>query len=89
MVKRNKLEIVKDILTRIKENHNLIKSTPLLRKSNISTVRFKEYFEELLKNSFVKEVYIKNNKYISLTEKGNRFLEKYKNIIEFLDEFEL
>jgi len=89
MAKRNKLEIIKDILTIIHSNHNHIKSTPLLRQSNISTARFKEYFNELVEKKFIKEINNKNNKSISLTDKGFKFLEKYKTIINFIDEFEL
>jgi predicted transcriptional regulator len=89
MAKRNKLEIIKDILKIIQENHNSIKPTPLLRQSNLSTARFKEYFSELLDKNFIKEINKKNNKYISLTEKGLKFLEKYKTIVSFIDEFEL
>ena len=87
MAKRNKLEIIKDILKIIQENHS-IKPTPLLRKSNISSSRFKEYYLELLKKEFIKETYGKNKKII-LTEKGLRYLEKYSAIINFIDEFEL
>ena len=87
MAKRNKLEIIKDILKIIQDNHS-IKPTPLLRRSNISTSRFKEYYSELLEKEFIKETPEKN-KQITLTEKGNRYLEKYSTIINFIDEFEL
>ena len=89
MAKRGKLEIIRDILKIIQENHNSIKPTPLLRQSNISSSSFKEYFSELIKKKFVKEINNKGNKYISLTEKGLRFLEKYKTIVNFIEEFEL
>ena len=89
MAKRNKLEIIQNILKIIQENHNSIKPTPLLRQSNISTTRFKEYFNDLIKKKFIKEINHKENKYISLTEKGFKFLEKYRTIINFIDEFEL
>ena len=89
MAKRGKLEIIKDILKTIQENHNKIKPTPLLRRSNISSSRFKEYFSELLGKGMIKEIYYGKNKVISLTEKGTRFLEKYKTILNFIDEFEL
>jgi predicted transcriptional regulator len=88
MAKRARLEIRKDILTIIQKNHNEIKFTPLLRQSNISSSRFREYFDDLLKKGFIKEISEKE-KYISLTEKGYKFLEKYKTIISFIDEFEL
>lgn len=90
MKKRGRLEIIKDILRVIQENRNSIKQTPLLRKSNISTLKFKEYSRELIEKEFIKET--KNNsgeKTISLTQKGFDFLEKYKTIISFIEEFEL
>lgn len=87
MAKRNKLEIVKDILKIIQENHS-IKPTPLLRKSNLSSSRFKKYYLELLEKKLIKETYGKNKK-ITLTEKGNQYLEKYSTIVNFIDEFEL
>jgi len=87
MAKRNKLEIVRDILKIIQENQP-IKPTPLLRKSNISSSRFKGYYSELLKKEFIKETYGKNKK-ITLNKKGYQYLEKYSTIINFIDEFEL
>ncbi len=89
MVKRGKLEIIKDILEAIQGNHNQIKITPLIRKSNMSSMRFQEYFSELLSKGFIHESYVKSSKFVSLTDKGKRFLEKYKTIINFIDEFEL
>lgn len=89
MAKRNKLEIIKDILEIVQRSRNRIKPTPLLRQSNISSSRFKEYFNELLEKKFLKEVNSNDGKFISLTDKGFRFLEKYRTIIDFIDEFEL
>ena len=89
MIKRGKLEIMRDILKVIQENHNLIKPTPLLRKSNISSSRFKEYYSELINKALIKEINENEDKFIILTDKGFKFLERYKTIIEFIDEFEL
>ena len=65
-----------------------LKPTPLLRQANISTTRFKEYFNDLIKKKFIKETNHRENKFISLTEKGFRFLEKYSTIVNFIEEFE-
>jgi predicted transcriptional regulator len=90
MAKRGKLDIVYDILSTIKDNRNSIKITPLIRKTNLSSGRFKEYYIELVNKNFIKEIINhKSEKLISLTDKGFRFLEKYKTIISFIDEFEL
>jgi len=89
MAKRNKLEIIKDILTIIYKNKNKIKPTPLLRKTNISSSRFKEYFNDLKKRNLIIEKTTSNNKFISLTQKGEKFLQKYQTIIDFIEEFEI
>ena len=88
--KRDRLEVIYDFLRIIQENHNSIKPTPLLRKSNLSSQSFNEYFEELLDKQFIKEIENKKKKnYVTLTDKGFEYLEKYKMILGFIDEFEL
>lgn len=89
MAKRNKLEIMKDILEIVRDNNNSIKPTPLLRKSNLSSTNFKSYFNELSKKEFIQEINTKDEKLIILTDKGFKFLEKYKTIIDFINEFGL
>jgi predicted transcriptional regulator len=90
MVKRGKLEIIKDILKIIQDNRNSIKPTPLLRKSKMSSLSFKGYYSELMDRKLIREVLDeKDDKYITLTEKGFKFLERYSAIIDFIDEFEL
>lgn len=88
--KRERLEIIYAILKIIKDHHNSILPTPLLRYSNLSSQSFSEYMDELLEKGFVREVYDeKGKKYISLTDKGFRYLEKYQTIIDFMDEFDI
>jgi predicted transcriptional regulator len=88
--KRDKLEVIFDILRIISEHHNSIKPTPLLRYSNLSSQGFAEYYSELISKGFVKEIADhKGKKYITLTDKGFRYLAKYKLILGFIDEFEL
>jgi predicted transcriptional regulator len=88
--KRGRLEIMRDILSIIHENRNLIKPTPLLRKSGLSSGGFKEYYLALLERNLIKEIKdAQKNKQLVLTEKGFRFLEKYKTMINFIEEFEL
>ncbi|HTZ42204.1 MAG TPA: winged helix-turn-helix domain-containing protein [Candidatus Omnitrophota bacterium] len=89
MTKRGKLEIMRDILLEIYNHHDSIKITPLLRKSNMSSAGFKGYYHELIEKALIKEISHHGNKFISLTEKGHRFLERYRTIINFIEEFEL
>ena len=88
--KRDRLEVIYDILRIIRDNHNSIKPTPLLRVSNLSSQSFSDYFAELRKKGFVKEIIDKKGKkFITLTDQGFKYLEKYKQIIEFIDDFNL
>lgn len=88
--KRDRLEVIYDILTIIQNHQNSIKPTPLLRYSNLSSQSFGDYYKELLEKEFVKEIRDKKNKkYITLTDRGFKYLEKYKLILGFIDEFEL
>ncbi|WP_269849893.1 winged helix-turn-helix domain-containing protein [Methanosarcina horonobensis] len=51
--KRERLEIIYDILVLINNNHNQMKPTPLLRKSNLSSSQFDKYIRELLEKKFI------------------------------------
>jgi len=88
--KRNRLAVIFDILKIIRDHHNSIRPTPLLRYSNLSSSRFSEYYAELIAKGFVKEITdAKRKKYITLTDRGFKYLEKYNLILGFIDEFEL
>jgi len=88
--KRDRLEIIYNFLKIIQDNHNSIKPTPLLRKSNLSSQSFNEYSEELLSKEFIREITDKKGrKYITLTDRGFSYLQKYNTILGFIDEFEL
>ncbi|RLG25607.1 hypothetical protein DRN76_02545 [Methanosarcinales archaeon] len=88
--RRDRLEVVYDILKIIRQHHNSIKPTPLMRYSNLSSQSFSEYSNELLEKGFIKEsTDEKGKKFLTLTDKGFRYLEKYKLILGFIEEFEL
>lgn len=90
MGKRDKLEIIRDILKILKDNYGHMKSTPLLRKSNLSSKRFADYRSELLNRGLIQEIEEKKlGKQILITPKGMEFLEKYRTIINFVNEFDL
>lgn len=88
--KRARLEVIYDLLRIIRNNNNSIKPTPLLRYSNLSSQIFKKYFQELIEKEFIKKVRKKDGRtFITLTDKGFGYLEKYKNIRQFIDDFDL
>jgi len=87
--KRERLEVIRDILNSIRENRS-IKPTRLLYSSNLSPQMFKEYIEELLEKKFIKlELTDDEKKLFSLTKKGFEFLEQYKTIENFIENFGL
>jgi len=88
-MKRNKLEIIKDILKIIQNNKKSIRITPLIRKSNLSSKRFYEYFKEMIEKGLIKETNNSKIKEIQITEKGQKYLERFNAIISFIEEFDL
>jgi predicted transcriptional regulator len=88
--KRDRLQVIYDILKVIQKNKNLIKPTPLLRFSNLSSQRFSEYEKDLLEKDLIVEVLDKKRRrHYKITEKGFKYLEKYHLIRGFVDEFDL
>ena len=86
--KRERLEVIKDILNVIRDSRK-IKPTRLLYASNLSPQMFKDYVDELLEKKFVKVEEEDGKKTFSITPKGNEFLQEYKVIERFVDNFGL
>lgn len=88
--KRDRLGVIFDVLKCVRDNHNSMRPTPLMRSSNLSSAGFAEYLEELTRKDLIKIVSDpKGGQYITLTDKGFQYLEKYRLILGFIDEFEL
>ena len=88
--KKGRLEVIHYILSLVMKGNNSVLITPLMRASRLSSARFSEYLAELIDKGFIREVTDKKAKrYLSLTDKGFAFLEKYRMIQGFIDEFEL
>lgn len=87
--KRERLVVIRDILKSIQDNRN-IKPTRLLYASNLSPQMFKEYINELIEKKFIAiDIDKKDKKTFSLTKKGHDFLEEYRVIENFIDNFGL
>lgn len=90
MKKRDRLEVIHDILKLIRDNHNSIKPTPLLRFSNLSSQSFNEYLKDLKEKDLVKTIVDKKGKkFITLTDNGFKYLDRYRMITGFIDDFNL
>ena len=87
--KRERLDVIRDILKVTRDNRQ-IKPTRLLYASNLSPQMFKEYIDELLKKEFIILLEDKKGKKtFSIAKKGNAFLEEYKVIENFIENFGL
>lgn len=87
--KRERLEIIRDILKSIRTKRN-IKPTRLLYSSNLSPQMFKEYINDLVSKGFIRlDIDRDEKKTFSLTKKGYDFLEEYKVIENFVENFGL
>tara|TARA_Y100000310_G_scaffold69026_1_gene64397 strand:+ start:18206 stop:18478 length:273 start_codon:yes stop_codon:yes gene_type:complete len=87
--KRERLDIIRDVLNSIRDNRN-IKPTRLLYASNLSPQMFKDYINELIEKGFIQlDIDKKEKKTFSLTIKGNDFLEEYRVIERFVESFGL
>jgi len=87
--KRNKLEIIKDILLIIRQKSGRIKPTHILYKSNLSHQMMTEYLKELIGKELITEKKIENSRTYLITDKGIKYLEKYSMISDFMDSFGL
>ncbi len=89
MKKRERLEIIYEILVLISNNHNQIKPTPLLRKSNLCSTQFEKYILELLEKEIIETQVVDSKKHYKLTKKGFKYIDEYKSFLKMLEEFDL
>jgi predicted transcriptional regulator len=88
--KRDRLEIIHDILLVVRDHRGVVKPTHILYKSNLSHPMLNEYLGELLAKGFMTEVMDKDGKKsYTLTEKGCNYLRDYAMIRGFVDSYGL
>ena len=87
--KRDRLQIIHDILKAIREKNGKIKPTHILYKSNLSPQMLEEYLDELIAKNLILQHNSKQGRTYSLTQRGFEYLEKYKLIVEFTESFGL
>lgn len=88
--KRDKIEIIRDILFEIRNNNNLVSPTILMRHSNLSFQMFEEYILDLESKGFIEKKFLSNKSKrfsFSITKKGFNFLDKFNEFSKFLEEF--
>jgi len=89
MNRRNRLEIIYDMLRVTNNMGGRILPTHLLYKSNLSHERMKGYLDELKQKNMIIETAEKDKTFFAITDTGRRFLMQYKQLTEFADAFGL
>ncbi len=90
MKKRERTEIIYDILKAIQGKGGSAKPTHILYKSNLSTQMFNDYLDFLISKGFIKKTQDeKNNKFYMILDKGYKFIEDYHFIKKFMDSYDL
>ena len=87
--KRDRIQIIYDILKTIADRNGKIRPTHILYKSNLSSQMMNEYLTELLSKGFLIEQMMKRGKTYTLTKKGFDYIEKYRLIVDFIESFGL
>ncbi len=87
--KRERLDVIYDILNAVIRNNNKIGPTRLIHLSNLSPTMFKEYIRDLVENGLLIEKAYKNKKFYEVGINGYKFLEQYKNFKKFVYELGL
>ena len=87
--KRDRLQIIHDILKAIASRNGRIKPTHILYRSNISHQMLEDNLKEMMAKGFITEHVLGQGKTYSLAPKGFEYLNKYKLIIEFTESFGL
>ena len=88
--KRDRLEIIHDILQVVRDHRGVVRPTHILYKSNLSHPMLTEYLDELMAKGFLTETADKDGKKsYELTEKGYNYLRDYGVIRGFVDSYGL
>jgi predicted transcriptional regulator len=88
--KRDRLEIINDMLSIIRDKGDRIKPTQIMYKANLSHQMLNDYMAELITKEFIIEKKDKAGKRTyTLTDKGYNFLKDYQMIRNFMQSYGL
>lgn len=85
--KRERIDIILDMLISIQNKGGEIKPTHLMYKANLSHNQMKLYLEELIEKNLISKIERKNNDYLIITDDGSKFVEKIRSMKEFEKSF--
>ncbi|MBS3122367.1 hypothetical protein J4434_05805 [Candidatus Woesearchaeota archaeon] len=87
--RRSRIDIINDILEAIQRKGGKIKPTHLMYKANLSHKLMTSYLEELMSKELVQEITEKQYRYLTITDEGYKFIEKFKQMKDFKESFGL
>ncbi len=88
--KRDRVEIIGDMLQAILNRKGKIKPTHLMYKANLSHEQLRSYLEELVNKEFVEKVATPEHyTYVTITDKGCKFVQKWQEMKQFEKSFGL
>lgn len=89
MARRNRIDIIHDILSKVSKKPDGLKKTHILYQANLSHNLLNLYMEELIGKEFLEEHEKKKIRLFRITDKGLQFLEQYDKMKEFENAFGL
>ena len=89
MRKRDRLEIIKDILQAISDKRGNIKPTHIMYKANLSHQMLEYYLKDLISKELISETKTSKGRIYALTDKGYNYIKEYKLILGFMESYGL
>ncbi|RLE42714.1 hypothetical protein DRJ48_02935 [Candidatus Woesearchaeota archaeon] len=87
--RRERSDIILDILSVIQSKGGKIKPTHLMYKANLSHNQMRAYLSELIQKGLVETLQEENHEYITITQPGLKFLMQMRQMKEFEKTFGL
>ncbi|MCD6398910.1 MAG: winged helix-turn-helix transcriptional regulator [Candidatus Aenigmarchaeota archaeon] len=87
--RRDRIDVIYDILSAIEKEGGQIKPTRLMYKSNLSHKLLKSHMQDLIERGVIEETTIKKKNYIVITESGKKFISELRKMRRFLESFGL
>ncbi len=87
--KRERLELIHDILKAIQNHRGEMKPTHIMYKANLSPKMLNTYLDYLVKKGFIIFSESEKGKTYRILDKGHNYIVKYGMISSFIDSFGL
>ena len=81
--KRERSDIVLDMLLSIQDSGGRIKPTRLMYRANLAHSQMKSYLDDLVEKNLIKQVKEGTYDYLIITDAGLKFVEKIRQMKEF------